>query len=138
VAVEPGGRRACHVQWLVTSREADRVLAHWGDLFPRLRPDEALGEASYTAPAYRGQGLMAHAAAHIAQEAGRNGSRWVIGFVNRANIPMLKALRRAGFSPYVERTESWSWFRRRVSFRPLRLAARYPSEARSTGAQETS
>ena len=62
---------------------------------------------------------MAHAMARIAEEARCLGARWVVTFVGADNVASLKGCRKAGFSPYVERRESWRLFRRRVRCTPL-------------------
>ena len=64
LAVEPDGK-ACYMQWLILSNENERVRAFFGNLYPRLAPDEALLEGAYTPEAARGQGIMAAAMAQI-------------------------------------------------------------------------
>lgn len=118
VAIAPAGK-VCYMQWLIAPRDNDRVQARWGDLFPRLGPEEALLEGAYTDDAYRGQGIMAHAMSLIADQAREFGGRWVVTFVAKSNIASLKGCKKAGFAPYVERTESWRLLRRRVRFAPL-------------------
>lgn len=118
LAVEPDGK-ACYMQWLILSSENDRVRAFFGNLYPRLAPDEALLEGAYTPEAYRGQGIMAAAMAQIAERAGQFGARWVVTFVDESNVASLKGCARAGFVPYLCRHERFRLFRRRVSFTPL-------------------
>jgi GNAT superfamily N-acetyltransferase len=109
----------CYMQWLITAQDNGRIRDRWGELFPTLEPDEALLEGAYTAETHRGQGIMSHAMARIAAEAGKLGARRVITFVHHANIASLKGCERAGFAPYIERREAWSLFRRRIRFLPL-------------------
>src|SRR5713101_1306927 len=47
VAID-GGAQPCYMQWLIPASENDRVRAFFGNLYPRLRPDEALLEGAYT------------------------------------------------------------------------------------------
>jgi len=115
VAVEPDGK-ACYMQWLILSCEYQRVCAFFGNLYPRLAPDEALLEGAYTPEAYRGQGIMAAAMAQIAERADQFGARWVVTFVDETNAASLKGCARAGFVPYVRRDERFRLFRRHVSF----------------------
>ena len=122
VAVEPDGQ-ACYMQWLILSHQNDRVRAFFGDLYPRLAPDEALLEGAYTPEAYRGQGLMAAAMARIAERADQFGARWVVTFVDEGNAASLKGCARAGFVPYLRRHERFRMFRRFVSFTPVSRAA---------------
>jgi len=122
VAVEPDGK-ACYMQWLILSNENERVRAFFGNLYPRLAPDEALLEGAYTPEAYRGQGIMAAAMAQIAERAGLYGARWVVTFVDETNVASLKGCARAGFVPYLRRDERFRLFRRRVSFTPVSQAA---------------
>ncbi len=122
VAVDPGGT-ACYMQWLILSHENERVRAFFGNLYPRLAPDEALLEGAYTPEAYRGQGIMAAAMAQIAERAGQFGARWVVTFVDQSNVASLKGCARAGFEPYVRRHERFRLFRRYVSFTPVTPAS---------------
>jgi GNAT superfamily N-acetyltransferase len=136
VAVDPAGT-PCYMQWLILSTENARVRAFFGNLYPRLAPDEALLEGAYTPESYRGQGIMASAMAQIAERAGQFGARWVITFVDETSVASLKGCARAGFVPYLRRHEAFRLFRRRVSFTPLRpasspeLRAAAPDPARS-------
>jgi len=118
VAVEPDGT-ACYMQWLILSNQNNQVRAFFGNLYPRLAPDEALLEGAYTPEAYRGQGIMAAAMAQIAERAGQFGARWVVTFVDESNVASLKGCARAGFVPFLRRHEAFRLFRRRVSFTPL-------------------
>ncbi len=118
VAVEPDGT-ACYMQWLILSNQNDQVRAFFGNLYPRLAPDEALLEGAYTPEAYRGPGIMAAAMAQIAERAGQFGARWVVTFVDESNVASLKGCARAGFVPFLRRHEAFRLFRRRVSFTPL-------------------
>ena len=88
VAVDPGGK-ACYMQWLILSHENHRVRAFFGNLYPRLAPDEALLEGAYTPEAYRGQGIMAAAMSQIAERAGQFGARWVVTFVDESYVASL-------------------------------------------------
>jgi GNAT superfamily N-acetyltransferase len=118
IAVDPNGT-TCYMQWLIASRDNALVGARWGGLFPELQPDEALLEGAYTAESHRGQGIMSHAMARIAERARDFGARQVVTFVGRSNVASLKGCERAGFAPYVERQENWSLFHRHVRFLPL-------------------
>ena len=115
LAVAPDGE-VCYLQWLIAATENDKLRMHFGDLFPRIGSDEALLEAAYTVPAYRGKGIMACAMAQIAERALAFGARRVITFVETGNIPSLKGCERAGFFPYAKRTRSWRWLNRKTSF----------------------
>ncbi len=122
LAVEPDGT-ACYMQWLILSNENERVRGFFGNLYPRLAPDEALLEGAYTPEASRGQGIMAAAMAQIAERASQYGARWVVTFVDETNVASLKGCARAGFVPYLRRDERFRLFRRRVSFTPVSPAA---------------
>jgi GNAT superfamily N-acetyltransferase len=111
--------KVCYMQWLIRAVDSDRVRELYGPLFPRLAPDEALLEGAFTPAAFRGQGIMAHAMARIAERARDLGARWVITFVEETNAASLKGCQRAGFAPYTGRRESLRWLRRRVTFSPL-------------------
>jgi GNAT superfamily N-acetyltransferase len=119
IAADPNGT-VCYMQWLVAAHDNARVQAHWaGGLFPLLQQNEALLEGAYTAETHRGQGVMAHSMAKIAAAAQELGAQSVITFVEQSNVPSLKGCEKAGFAPYVKRTEIWFLFRRRVRFAPI-------------------
>ena len=127
VAVGSDGK-IVYMQWLIGPKDNHRIRAQWGSLFPRLGPDEALLEGAYTVESARGQGVMAHAMARIAEAAAHMGTRWVITFVADHNVASLKGCKKAGFSPYVERRQSWLLFRRNVVFEPLPEGTPYAFE----------
>jgi hypothetical protein len=117
VAIAPDGK-PCYMQWLIPSSENARVRAFFGNLYPRLNPDEALLEGAYTPEAYRGRGIMASAMAQIAERAAELGARWVVTFVDEPNVPSIKGCERAGFTAYVRRVETFRLFRRTIAFVP--------------------
>jgi GNAT superfamily N-acetyltransferase len=125
VAIAPDGK-VCYMQWLIAPVSNDRIAAQWGDLFQPLAKDEALLEGAYTSHAYRGQGIMPHAMARIAEQAGAFGARWVNTFVGLSNVASLKGCKKAGFAPYVRRTDAWWLLLRRLSFVPLPDGTPYP------------
>jgi GNAT superfamily N-acetyltransferase len=118
VALGPDGR-PCYMQWLIPSAENDRLRAFFGNLYPRLGPDEALLEGAYTPEEHRGKGIMASAMAQIAERGRELGARRVITFVDEGNVASLKGCERAGFTPYLRRHEAFRLFRRRITFTPL-------------------
>src|SRR5438876_309368 len=101
------------MEWLVLASANDRVRGFFGNLYPRLRADEALLEGAYTVEAFRGQGIMASAMTQMAGRAAEAGVRWVITFVDETYPPAMKASVRAGFQPYVRRVETYRLLRRR-------------------------
>jgi GNAT superfamily N-acetyltransferase len=109
----------CFMQWLIPATENEKIQAIFGSLFPLLNSDEALLECTYTVPAYRGQGIMASAMAQIAEKGNQVGARWVLTFPGRDNERSIKGCVRAGFEPYILRTESLRMFHRSVKFVPV-------------------
>jgi GNAT superfamily N-acetyltransferase len=116
----------CYMQFLLTHRDNPGIRALWGDFFPTLGAAEALLEGAFTPEAYRGQGIMAHAMARIAESATTVGARRVFTFVAADNVPSLKGCKKAGFAPCLRRTEVWRWGRRRVAFEQLPDGTAYP------------
>ncbi len=119
--------RPCYMQWLISACDNDKIQSHLPG-FPQLAPDEALLEGAFTPEAYRGQGIMPCAMAQIAKKAEEMGARWVITFVDHANIPSLKGCKRAGFLPYLQRQERRRFLSNRVTFMPLPAGTPYPFE----------
>lgn len=122
---------ACYMQWLIGPAQNQRIQDCFGGIFPLLAPDEALLEAAYTPRAYRGKHIMPAAMARIAEKGLEIGVRWAITFVGVENEASLKGCKRAGFEPYLLRTNYWHWFRHRTRFGPL------PAEAGSDRGIET-
>lgn len=109
----------CYIQWLIGSGDNDRIRELFGDRFPRLAPDEMLLEGAFTLERWRGKGLMAAGMARIAEKALEHHASTVITFVATDNIPSLKGCKKAGFEPFVTRTDRWRLFKHRSSFGPL-------------------
>jgi GNAT superfamily N-acetyltransferase len=133
VAVTADGQ-PCYVQWLIGAGENDKIRQIFGDRFPLLAADEMLLEGAFTLEAWRGKGIMAAAMARIAERALDNDARWVVTFVGTGNIPSLKGCKKAGFEPYLERTDSVRFFRHRSRFAPLPDADNQPQVNSSLGA----
>jgi RimJ/RimL family protein N-acetyltransferase len=127
IAVDSDGK-PCYMEWLMTSRDNAAIRSQWGGVIPPLGAGEALLEGAYTPVRHRGLGIMTHAVARIAEKAGALGVRWVITFTAEDNVPALKACRKAGFDPYVERRITWRLGRRRAAFAPLPDGFRLPYE----------
>lgn len=125
VAITSDGK-PCYMQFLFTEHDNAGVRGLWGSFFPVLGAGEALLEGAFTPEAYRGQGIMAHAMARIAESATASGVRRVITFVAADNVASLKGCKKAGFAPYIRRTESWRWGHRRITFELLPKGTPYP------------
>ncbi len=108
-----------YMQWLISYKDNDKIEEHFKGLFPRLKKGEALLEAAYCNPAYRGLRIMPAAMAQIAEKAESINARWIKTFVDVQNIPSLKGCRRSGFEPYVLRKDRWFLFRRTTSFHAI-------------------
>lgn len=104
-----------YIQWLVDHTQNELIQKHFGTFFPLLKPGEALLEAAFMSHNYRGLGIMPEAMARIAEKAQLSGAEKVITFVTIDNISSLKGCHRAGFSPYILRTERWRFFRRSIT-----------------------
>lgn len=114
-----------YMQWLIGPRQYPRLAQAVGHIFPPLNSDEALLEGAFAYPEFRGMRIMPEAMARIAQKAKEiEGVRYVITYVDIENIPSLKGCKRAGFSPFLLRTDSWFLFVRSVKFSPLPASLR--------------
>lgn len=111
--------KPCYMQWLIGSEDNDKIQSHFKGVFPPLKPQEALLEAAFGNPNFRGLRIMPAAMAQIAEKASLINARWVNTFVDVSNIASLKGCRRSGFEPYVLRKEKWFLFRLTISFHPL-------------------
>jgi GNAT superfamily N-acetyltransferase len=133
VAVTADGQ-PCYVQWLIGPRENDKIRQIFGDRFPPLAAGEMLLEGAFTLEAWRGKGIMASAMAKIAERALPAGARWGVTFVGAGNIPSLKGCKKAGFEPYLERTDTVRLFRHKSRFAPLPEAETPTKMSASIGA----
>lgn len=118
VAVADGGT-PCYMQWLIGPRDNNWMVDYFRGEFPSLNSDEALLEAAFMNPDFRGQGIMPAAMSRIAEKGEELGVRWVLTFVDIENIPSLKGCKRAGFSPYIMRKDQWTLFRRKITYEEL-------------------
>src|SRR4051794_32174199 len=117
----------CFAQWLFAPDENEAVQEYFNGLFP-MGPGEALLEGAFTLERYRGLGMMPRATALIAERGSDVGARFVVTFVPKSNTSSLKGCQRAGFVPYLWRTERWRHFRRDLSFEPLPEGTPYQFE----------
>jgi GNAT superfamily N-acetyltransferase len=115
-----------YLQWLMSNCENHRIQAYFNGIFPLLAADEALLENAFTLHDFRGKGVMPAAMACIAEQGKEIGVRRIITFVEENNIPSLKGCRKAGFSPYVLREETWFLFRRKLTFTKLSPDQQFP------------
>lgn len=115
VAVSEDGT-PCFLQWLIGPEQNERIREQFGNSFPVLRRNEALLEGGYMHRSYRGRGIMSAAVSRIAKKARERGLRWVITFVDIENVPSLRGIRGAGFSPYLLKKDRWRFFRRHIIF----------------------
>ena len=106
----------CHVHWLIKPSNNEKIQSYFKGGFPKLAADEVLFEGGFTPEAYRDQKIMPKAMHLIVEKSKRCNARWAIGFVHNKNIPSLKAMKKAGFKPFMIRHDSWRLFRRKASF----------------------
>lgn len=118
VAVNSEGK-AGYLQWLIGPEYNDQIQTVFDGAFPVLKENEALLEAAYMNPSFRGLWVMPAAMSRIAEKAVDLGVRWAITFVDINNIPSLKGCWRAGFSPYILREVEWFLFRKKVTYKPI-------------------
>jgi len=111
--------KPAYMQWLMGYQENEQIQAYFNGTFPVLADDEALLENALTLHDYRGKGIMPWAMARIAEHGAELGARWVITFVEEHNIASLKGCKRAGFLPYMVRSERWILFHRMLTFSKL-------------------
>ena len=106
----------CYRQWLMGYKQNEKIKSFFKGSFPILEKNEALLEAAFTLPSFRGKRIMPDAMARIAERGNDIGARYVITFVDVNNIPSLKGCKRSGFHPYILRKETWFLFKRKISF----------------------
>jgi acetyltransferase-like isoleucine patch superfamily enzyme/GNAT superfamily N-acetyltransferase len=122
----------CFMQWVIQADQQNRFRPYFKGELAAYESDTLLFEFSYTPERFRGHGIMAAALAEIIEQASPRGARSAITYVRTDNVASLKSCARAGFRPYMLRTESWRGFRLRQAFRVLEQPALYPFEREST------
>jgi GNAT superfamily N-acetyltransferase len=111
--------RPCHMEYLIRAADFDAVDELFPGRMPELAEDDALLEFPYTLEDCRGRGIAFFAMAALVAQAKAEGVRRLILFAPTDNPEMLKLCEWAGFVPFVERTESFRFFRSRMTFRSL-------------------
>lgn len=124
--------RPCHMEYLVRPEEFDTVEEFSPGRFPVLREGEALLEYPYTTEECRGRGVALYAMAALAAKAKNDGVRRLLMFAPTDNIQMLRLCEWAGFVPFIERTESFTLFRGRMTTQELPSGATYPRATESS------
>jgi GNAT superfamily N-acetyltransferase len=124
-----GDGRPCHMEYLVRASDFAGVEEVFPGRFPQLRDSDALLDYPYTPEECRGQGIALFAMAALAGTAKADGARRLIMYAPSDNPQMLRLCEWAGFVPFIERTESFRYFRRRMVFRELPPGTPYPREA---------
>ena len=120
------------MQWVIGADQQNRFRPYFKGELAAYDNDTLLCEFSYTPERFRGHGIMAAALAEMIEQASLPGARWAITYVRTDNVASLKSCARAGFRPYMLRTESWRGFRLRQAFRLLEQQALYPFEREPT------
>ncbi len=130
--VENIDEEPCYLQWLIGYSENEKLLEHFGGIFPRLNKGEALLEGAFSKPEFRGLGIMPSAMAQIAEKGITISARWIKTYVNVTNIASLKGCKRSGFTPFILRKDRWFLFQRKISFHsiPKKLLETYYRDTR--------
>jgi hypothetical protein len=123
-----GDGSICYMQWLVGADQQDRLRPYFKGELLGYSKDTVLLEFAYTFERFRGGGVMGAAMAEIAERGLKSKARWALTYVKDDNVASLKGCAKAGFRPYMFRTESWRALRLRQSFRTLEPESRYPFE----------
>jgi hypothetical protein len=125
VAVTEDGDQ-CFIQWLIGQDQNDKVFAFFGGEYLRLKQGEMLMENAYTPAKHRGKRVMPCAMSQIAEVGTKLNAKRIFTYVGEDNIGSLKGCKRAGFMPYLMRTERWRFFRRSMDFNLLPPGTPYP------------
>lgn len=134
VVVQANGR-PCHMEYLVRAPDFQLLDELFPGRMPPLAEDDALLEYPYTLEECRGRGIALFAMAALVEVARTDGVRRLILFAPTDNPEMLKLCEWAGFVPFVERTESYRFFRSRMTFNELPQGTAYPRSVASTRAR---
>lgn len=106
----------CFRQWLIHYETNKEIKDLFKGIFPILKKDEALLEGGFIPPKNRGLGIMPAGICEVISKGITDNVRYIITFVGEHNIASLKGCSRAGFYPYILRTEKWFLFNKKVRF----------------------
>jgi GNAT superfamily N-acetyltransferase len=130
-----GDGRPCHMEYMVRAADFHLLDELFPGRMPPLAENDALLEYPYTLEECRGRGIALFAIAALAEIAKAEGVRRLIMFAPADNPEMLKLCEWAGFVPFVERTESYRFFRSRMTFTRLPAGTTYPRAVAAARAQ---
>jgi hypothetical protein len=126
----------CYIQWSFDASQNSHIQRHFRGVFPLLAEDEVLFEGNFTLEAYRGLGIMPYTMSQVAASLTVSGVHRVIAFVDRPRTPSLRGFKKAGFKPYVQRTDRWRLFRQKITFTQLPAGTPYAFEAAASAEKE--
>jgi hypothetical protein len=93
----------CYIQWLISHTTNDRLESHFKGYMPPLARDEVVLEGAFIPFRYRGKKIMPFAMARVAEKGKDVAARFAMTYVQDSNLPSIKGVLQAGFSPYVRR-----------------------------------
>lgn len=109
----------CFRCWLIDSSQNEKLHAVWGNIFPDLKNDEVLFENVFTAPKYRGLGILPAVLHQISEISKDSGANYAISFGAIKNINTSRSFNYAGFHPYILRKEKWRLFKQTVTYEEI-------------------
>ena len=123
----------CFRIWIMNSTENDKIKRFFTGNFPILNKNEALVEAAFTIPKYRGNRILPAVITDILEN-NNIIANYLLAFIDIKNVASLKSYKRSGFYPYTLRREKWFLFTKRVYFTdiPKEILEKYLSDTCDT------
>ncbi len=119
----------CYIQWLISHRTNNKLKSYFNGYMPLLGRDEVVLEGAFIPFRYRGKKIMPLAMATIAEKGKDLGARFATTYVQDFNLPSIKCVLQAGFTPYIKRTAVRRPGHRDIEFRLLSDVERTALEA---------
>lgn len=112
--------RICHVAWLIDASENEKFKRFFNSAVKPLAKNEILFEFAFTAEEFRNFGIQRWRIAKFIQMSQERAAKWAFSLIKTTNTLSIKNIEKNGFEKYLARTDKWRFFRRKVSYEPLR------------------
>jgi hypothetical protein len=118
----------CHISWLINSSQNEKIRAFYGGGVLPLAPNQVLVEGAFTHEQYQRLGIQKWRRFKFFEKSLAMGAKRVINYVRHDNIRSLKSDKGAGYRLFMIRRDSWRFFRRSFTFKPVPESTSYPLE----------
>lgn len=109
----------CFMIWLMSPDQNDKIQTFFGGDCLSLKDDEMLMEGAYVHPDVRNAGITAYVVKLLPELFADKQTRWIVTYIDPANVPAQRAAAKVGFQPFMEIEYTWRFFHKRTRCREL-------------------